>query len=286
MPTCVFKLLWDTLDEGQEIFAYVLNMAKNGDHYCQMTVDNLEASAKAFSFRRSLPGESLEAYRAALVAHVDRQDMAAAHEIRVGRQQRDWTQADIEAFTQHTATLPGPSSTLHQQAFVTRIEEGPFEVSEQGLRKVALQGVENMIAMRRKEPTTNLMVMASVLLVNGKILTAFVHSEDRLSFVKSMAQTEPVYGYFIVFDGWSTLQVGKRRRQRWTASSAMSGRGMSGIQSSGPTMPGMARPCSTPRSLTSSRWTSAMTPTPRFSSLSQRLVASSSHFPAFIGSEP
>ena len=202
MPRCVFKLLWDTLGEGQEIFAYVLNMAKNGDHYCQMTVDNLEASAKAFSFRRSLPGESLEAYRAALVAHVDRQDMAAAHEIRVGRQQRDWTQADIEAFTQHTATLPGPSSTLHQQAFVTRIEEGPFEVSEQGLRKVALQGVENMMAMRRKEPTTNLMVMASVLLVNGKILTAFVHSEDRLSFVKSMAQTEPVYGYFIVFDGW------------------------------------------------------------------------------------
>ncbi len=33
MPRCVFKLLWDTLGAGQEIFAYVLNMAKNGDHY-------------------------------------------------------------------------------------------------------------------------------------------------------------------------------------------------------------------------------------------------------------
>jgi len=33
MPRCVFKLLWDTLKDGREIFAYVLNMARNGDHY-------------------------------------------------------------------------------------------------------------------------------------------------------------------------------------------------------------------------------------------------------------
>jgi PAS domain S-box-containing protein len=33
MPRCVFKLLWDTLEAGQEIFAYVKNMAKNGDYY-------------------------------------------------------------------------------------------------------------------------------------------------------------------------------------------------------------------------------------------------------------
>jgi PAS domain S-box-containing protein len=33
MPRCVFKLLWDTLATGSEIFAYVVNMAANGDHY-------------------------------------------------------------------------------------------------------------------------------------------------------------------------------------------------------------------------------------------------------------
>ncbi len=33
MPRCVFKLLWDTVEQGHEIFAYVKNMAKNGDHY-------------------------------------------------------------------------------------------------------------------------------------------------------------------------------------------------------------------------------------------------------------
>lgn len=33
MPRCVFKLLWDTLQSKNEIFAYVVNMSKNGDHY-------------------------------------------------------------------------------------------------------------------------------------------------------------------------------------------------------------------------------------------------------------
>ena len=33
MPRCVFKLLWVTLEAGQEIFAYVVNRARNGDHY-------------------------------------------------------------------------------------------------------------------------------------------------------------------------------------------------------------------------------------------------------------
>lgn len=33
MPRCVFKLLWDHLQAQKEIFAYVLNKAKNGDHY-------------------------------------------------------------------------------------------------------------------------------------------------------------------------------------------------------------------------------------------------------------
>ncbi len=33
MPRAVFKLLWDTVAAGQEIFAYVVNLAANGDHY-------------------------------------------------------------------------------------------------------------------------------------------------------------------------------------------------------------------------------------------------------------
>ncbi|WP_341703491.1 PAS domain-containing protein [Ferrovibrio sp.] len=33
MPRCVFWLLWETISKGSEIFAYVKNMAKNGDFY-------------------------------------------------------------------------------------------------------------------------------------------------------------------------------------------------------------------------------------------------------------
>lgn len=33
MPKAVFKLLWDTITKGKEIFAYVVNRSKNGDHY-------------------------------------------------------------------------------------------------------------------------------------------------------------------------------------------------------------------------------------------------------------
>lgn len=33
MPRCVFKFLWDTIQSGEEIFAYVKNMAKDGDYY-------------------------------------------------------------------------------------------------------------------------------------------------------------------------------------------------------------------------------------------------------------
>ncbi|TYP87931.1 PAS domain-containing protein [Blastococcus xanthinilyticus] len=33
MPRAVFKLLWDTLTAGQEVFAYINNLAADGGHY-------------------------------------------------------------------------------------------------------------------------------------------------------------------------------------------------------------------------------------------------------------
>ncbi|MGE3334865.1 MAG: PAS domain-containing protein [Rhodospirillaceae bacterium] len=33
MPRSVFHLLWDTIEKGQEIFAYVKNRSQNGDYY-------------------------------------------------------------------------------------------------------------------------------------------------------------------------------------------------------------------------------------------------------------
>jgi len=33
MPRAVFAYLWQTIEQGQEVFAYVKNMARSGDHY-------------------------------------------------------------------------------------------------------------------------------------------------------------------------------------------------------------------------------------------------------------
>lgn len=33
MPRCIFKLLWGNLQSGKEMFAYVVNCTKFGDHY-------------------------------------------------------------------------------------------------------------------------------------------------------------------------------------------------------------------------------------------------------------
>lgn len=33
MPRCIFKLLWDRLLSGNEVFAYVVNGTKHGNHY-------------------------------------------------------------------------------------------------------------------------------------------------------------------------------------------------------------------------------------------------------------
>lgn len=33
MPRCIFKLLWGAIEDGREIFAYVINLCKGGDHY-------------------------------------------------------------------------------------------------------------------------------------------------------------------------------------------------------------------------------------------------------------
>jgi PAS domain S-box-containing protein len=64
MPRCVFKLLWDTIESGTEIFAYVINRAKNGDHYwvfANVTPD-FDTDGKVIgynSFRRSVDRKAL-----------------------------------------------------------------------------------------------------------------------------------------------------------------------------------------------------------------------------------
>lgn len=63
MPRCVFKLLWDTISQGQEVFAYVVNRCKNGDHYWVYAhvTPTFDASGSIVSYHsnRRLPERSI-----------------------------------------------------------------------------------------------------------------------------------------------------------------------------------------------------------------------------------
>ncbi|KAA8710735.1 PAS domain-containing protein [Helicobacter canis] len=58
MPACVFKLLWDYIQSGREIFAFVKNLTKHKEHYWVFTnvtpsFDNLGNIIGYYSVRRA-----------------------------------------------------------------------------------------------------------------------------------------------------------------------------------------------------------------------------------------
>jgi len=64
MPRCVFWLLWETIAKGEEIFAYVKNMAKSGDYYWVFAhvTPNYDATGKIIGYhsnRRVPPREAV-----------------------------------------------------------------------------------------------------------------------------------------------------------------------------------------------------------------------------------
>lgn len=65
MPRCVFKLLWDTIQSKKELFAYIVNMARDGDHYWVFahvtpTLDTNQNVIGFHSNRRKPDSEQLE----------------------------------------------------------------------------------------------------------------------------------------------------------------------------------------------------------------------------------
>lgn len=73
MPRSVFKLLWDRLQAGKEIFAYVKNMTKTGDFYWVLAhaTPSVTASGETVGYhsnrrvpeRRALDGTIIPLYR-------------------------------------------------------------------------------------------------------------------------------------------------------------------------------------------------------------------------------
>jgi PAS domain S-box-containing protein len=82
MPRCIFKLLWDTIQAKKEIFAYVVNMARDGDHYWVFAhvTPTLDAQQNVIGYhsnrRKPDPGQvaTIKVLYAKLLAEENRHD--------------------------------------------------------------------------------------------------------------------------------------------------------------------------------------------------------------------
>lgn len=83
MPRGVFRLLWDTLGQRQECFAYVKNRSKNGDFYWVMAnvTPDLDAQGQVvgyFSVRRKASPEAIAVVSGLYQAMLDAEKRAGA----------------------------------------------------------------------------------------------------------------------------------------------------------------------------------------------------------------
>ncbi|PWC56191.1 hypothetical protein TSO221_02635 [Azospirillum sp. TSO22-1] len=83
MPRCIFKLLWERLTGGKEMFAYVLNLASNGDHYWVFAHVTPSADARGrivgyHSMRRKPAAPQVEAARTLYRTLLDEERAAAS----------------------------------------------------------------------------------------------------------------------------------------------------------------------------------------------------------------
>lgn len=171
------------------------------------------AAAAAYGFRPRRRGEDEAAYFAALIEHVESRDYAAAHELRLGRRQAEWTASDVEGFQQRlSSSMPttdefGPG--VH--SFAT-IEGDRRPATEASLLALADRQLDVLMALRRKKRHTNaegsVPILSSVLLDDGHVLHANASSSDRIAIVKALVRTHPVFGFCVVFDAFMHGIVG------------------------------------------------------------------------------
>ena len=57
MPRACFKLVWDTISSGKEVRAYVINKAKNGDHYWVLA--DIKPTADGYRAERTAPNPTV-----------------------------------------------------------------------------------------------------------------------------------------------------------------------------------------------------------------------------------
>lgn len=162
----------------------------------------IEAAARRYDFRPKRPTETETEYRGALIRHVANRDFAAAHELRLGKPQSDWTSREAQGFREHLQSLPRSSHEVDGAflAFPVLEHPDPLAVSDDTLLTMAQRAVAFCVNFRTTDPTKEFAPMVSVLLTDGRTLHALPGRENRIRAIKLMSRQYPVHGFVMACD--------------------------------------------------------------------------------------
>jgi hypothetical protein len=170
-----------------------------------MTLAELIAAAVArYEFRRQLRKETAAAYRVALIDHVETRDFAAAHELRIGKPQAEWSPDDVQDFKTRTLKIPrvrrefAPGETPIGLPVVCVAGGGP--VTEELLFTLADNGLTAVIERRIAEPQWDVPILISALLMDGSLVATTSARGSRVAILKYLARNSPLFGFFIAAD--------------------------------------------------------------------------------------
>jgi hypothetical protein len=159
-----------------------------------------------YGFRPPGPIEDEAAYLAALIEFVMERDFAAAHELRCGRPQAEWTGADVTAFEASVNARRRPPRQsfppgLHLLPVLREQLDAP--ATAETLIELATRALARVMVLRQQKPTESMPIFVSVLLTTGALLsTVLFERGNRIATLKWFAQTEPVFGFFLISDAF------------------------------------------------------------------------------------
>jgi hypothetical protein len=174
--------------------------------------DPLVQHTTRWGFRRRAPFEGAEQYRTAAVAFLETRDWAAAHEVRLGKGQADWTPAEVQAFQDHLLAKQRPAHDAPVTALFMEMDVVPCTLA--ALLDVARIALDLLADLRRKDVIASLPIFAHVIALDGRLLVAPCSSDDRIAVLRAATRTLPLYGYVLVFDAFAhaiTPGVAKKR---------------------------------------------------------------------------
>jgi len=171
-----------------------------------VTLDELIAVAVArYEFRRQLRKETAAAYRVALIDHVETRDFAAAHELRIGKPQAEWSPDDVHDFKTRTLKIPrvrqefAPGETPFGLPVVC-VAGGSAAVTDELLFTLADNGLTAVIERRIAEPQWDVPILISALLMDGSLVATTSARGSRVAVLKYLARNSPLFGFFIAAD--------------------------------------------------------------------------------------